>query len=156
MFQGDCYAATGHDLDAIAAWQMALTAGVGEPVIYEQLVDALLRVGRPAEALDTLAEADLRWTDRRGFDARRGLALALLDRHQEALPLLEAAATDPAADRELLFYVMQAIYVGRLSGWLEPSEALRKRFDAFLERYTAAAGTHAALAKTWRRAVQER
>jgi hypothetical protein len=151
-FQGACYAIAGHDLDAIAAWQMALMGNVGLAAIYEQIVDAQLRLGEAEPALETLAEGDLLWTDRAGFDRRRGLALALLDRHQEALPLLEAAAADPSADRELLFFVLQAMHVGRTAGWLDASAETRARFEQYLERYTTQKGSQAAAAKAWRKA----
>ena len=151
-FQGACYAIAGHDLDAIAAWQMALMGNVATAAIYEQIVDAQLRIGEAEAALETLAEGDLLWTDRAGFDRRRGLALALLDRHQEALPLLEAAAADPAADRELLFFVLQAMHVGRTVGWLDASPETKARFERYLERYTSQKGSQAATAKAWRKA----
>jgi hypothetical protein len=151
LFQGDCYAAGGHDRDAVAAWQMALLGNVGTPAIYEQLVDGLLRIGEPQQALDALAEGDLVWLDRAGFDRRRGLALALLDRHQEALPLLEAAAADPAADRDLLFVVLRSMHAGRKAGWLEPDPAVLHRYDGYLERYAALEGPQTSLARDWRK-----
>jgi VWFA-related protein len=155
LFQGDCYAAGGHDRDAVAAWQMALLGNVAAPAIYEQLVDGLLRIGEPQQALDALAEGDLVWLDRVGFDRRRGLALALLDRHQEALPLLEKAASDPSATGDLLFVVMRSMHAGRKAGWLEPGADLRQRYDGYLQRYTAVGGPQAALARDWRKGMEK-
>jgi tetratricopeptide (TPR) repeat protein len=155
LFQGDCYAAGGHDRDAVAAWQMALLGNVAVPAIYEQLVDGLLRIGEPQQALDALAEGDLVWLDRVGFDRRRGLALALLDRHQEALPLLEKAASDPSATGDLLFVVMRSMHAGRKAGWLEPGADLRQRYDGYLQRYTAVGGPQAALARDWRKGMEK-
>jgi VWFA-related protein len=151
LFQGDCYAASGHDRDAVAAWQMALLGNVGTPAIYEQLVDGLLRIGEAQQALDALAEGDLVWLDRPGFDRRRGVALALLDRHQEALPLLEAAASDPAADRDLLFLVLRSMHAGRKAGWLDASDDVARRFDGYLDRYAALQGPQVSLARDWRK-----
>jgi VWFA-related protein len=156
LFQGDCYAASGHDRDAVAAWQMALLGNVGLPVIYEQLVDGYLRLADGAQALQTLAEGDLVWSDRAGFDRRRGLALALLDRHEEALPLLEAAAAAaPSADRDLLFSVLRSMYAGRRSGWLQAGPDVLKRFDGYLERYAAAQGPQLAVAREWKKAFEK-
>jgi hypothetical protein len=155
LFQGACYAAGGHDRDAVAAWQMALLGNVGMPAIYEQLVDGLLRLGEAEQALTVLAEGDLVWLDRAGFDRRRGLALALLDRHQEALPLLEQAASDPAADRDLLFVLLRSMHAGRKAGWLEPGLDLQQRYDSFLERYAALQGPQVALARDWRKGMEK-
>jgi hypothetical protein len=151
-FQGACYAIAGHDRDAIGAWQMALMGNVGTAALYEQIVDAQLRIGDGEAALETLAEGDLQWSDRAGFDRRRGLALALLDRHREALPLLEAAAADPSVDPEVIFFVLQAMHVGRTAGWLDASPGTKARFEQYLERYTSQKGSQAAAAKAWRKA----
>jgi VWFA-related protein len=154
LFQGDCYAASGHDRDAVAAWQMALLGNVGLPVIYEQLVDGYLRLGDGEQALQALSEGDLVWSDRAGFDRRRGLALALLDRHQEALPLLEAAASS-TADRDVLFAVLRSMYAGHRAGWLATAPDVLKRFDEYLERYAAAQGPQLAVAREWRKAFEK-
>ena len=76
FYLGACYAAGGRDSEAVGAWQIALITETDARIVYEVLVDALLRLGEARQAVEILTEARSRWPDDSAIpaEARRGPA----------------------------------------------------------------------------------
>jgi tetratricopeptide (TPR) repeat protein len=78
FYLGACYAASGRDEQAAAAWQIVLLAEGDEPFIFEALADAWLRLQNGEQALAVLARARQRWPDEARFVWRTSAAQALV------------------------------------------------------------------------------
>ena len=156
LFQGDCYAASGHDRDAVAAWQMALLGNVGTPVIYEQLVDGLLRLNEGEEALAALAEGDLVWTRPARVStcvaASRSRCSTVTRRRCRCCrsrPTIRRPTPACSSSR-----CARCTPAARPAGSRAGSDVLA-RYDGYLERYLALKGPQAAIAREWRKGFGE-
>jgi tetratricopeptide (TPR) repeat protein len=151
FYLGACYAANGRDRDAAAAWQTSLVAENVTPFVYVLLGDALLRQRAIDDAVALLGEAAGRWPNDPHVQARRGTALAMAGRSDEALQVLSRYLDRYRTDAERLFVALRLIYEARASG--RSSRTLdedRAKFDEYAARYAAARGQQMELVDRWR------
>jgi tetratricopeptide (TPR) repeat protein len=151
FYLGACYAANGRDRDAAAAWQTSLVAENVTPFVYVLLGDALLRQRAIDDAVALLNEAAGRWPNDPDVQARRGTALAMAGRSDEALQVLNRYLDRYRTDAERLFVALRLIYEARASG--RSSRTLdedRAKFEEYAARYAAARGPQMELVDRWR------
>lgn len=151
FYLGACHAASGRDLDAIGAWQLALLSE-NPAVVYPVLVDALLRVGDGQGALDFIEEAPSVWTDAIERLRREATAHALMGAYETALPMLTTVLEERPDDPSLMFITIQVLYRLHLEGG-GLDAASQARFADLADRYDQADGPQAALVDTWRKFV---
>jgi tetratricopeptide (TPR) repeat protein len=112
VYMGACYAANGHDLEAIGAWQTALIGETGSPTLYAVLGDALLRVKETDQAASILAEGAAAFPDDELLRRRLALAHALAGHRDEALPVLTALVDENPDDDEALLATLALLFEG--------------------------------------------
>jgi VWFA-related protein len=150
FFLGAVHAASGRDIDAIGAWQMA-TIGDDSQAVYPLLVDAQLRVGDAQAALDTIADAPEAWPSEDERLKRAATAQAMLGQFGPALESVAGLLQRHPTDQSLLFVAIQVLYRQHTARPLSSPD--RARFDDYSRRYLDAKGPEAALVQTWRRYV---
>lgn len=147
LYLGACLAAQGQDTEAAGAWQTALAVeALRLRPLHLLLSDALLRSGQAEPARDALEEALRAWPGDADFEARLGLALALLGERARALDLLGRAAAAPGSDPRLLWGVLRLRFAAHLAGGRESDPAALER-DA--RAYLAAGGPQRPLVERW-------
>jgi tetratricopeptide (TPR) repeat protein len=77
FYLGACYASSGRDEQAVAAWQTTLLAERGAPIVYEALADAWLRLQDGGQAAAVLTTALEQWPGDERFVRRMAAARAL-------------------------------------------------------------------------------
>jgi tetratricopeptide (TPR) repeat protein len=149
FYIGACYAAGGRDAEAVNAWQMSLAGLDQYPVVYGLLGEALLRRGQPDRARAILAEAVARWPDDRA--SRLRLVRVELDgrRYDQALEDVDAGLARQAADTDLLFVGMQAIFERVSQGADARASDSLVRLKRYHDAYVAAGGPQQSLAAEW-------
>jgi hypothetical protein len=150
FYLGACYAAGGHDREAVGAWQTSLVSEAEARIVYDVLADGLLRLGEGEQAASILNEARDKWTDDESFVPRLAVAQVLLDRRREALALLEPYIAQHQTDADAIFLALRLMYDtcaagGRMKTAAEDA-ALAQEYAAL---YGAAGGPNAALAARW-------
>ena len=152
---GATRALEGNDRDAIAAWQAAIGAGFDPPTVSRLLIDAYLRLGDTAHAIE-LATAGL---ERQPGDAAltRRLAAAYIaaNRMDDAVRVLDAHLRTSADDADAQWLLLQALFTGaaRAQG-PGADQAGRDRIKEVATRYAQAGGKNAALAAEWAASVK--
>lgn len=149
FYLGACYAAGGRPEQAVNAWQTSL-AGLGRfPAVYRILGEALLEHGEAERAVTVLSRGASKWPE----DARLGARLleAAIDagRHDEALAQAARVAEQEAADPELLFLAMQAIFEAAMATSEPAGVELRRRLEHLRDLYVRANGPRRALVDEW-------
>jgi len=150
FYLGACYAAGGHDREAVGAWQTSLVSEAGARIVYDVLADALLRLSEGEQAASILNEARDKWSDDDSFVPRLAVAEVLLDHRREALALLEPYIAQHQTDADAIFLALRLMYDtcaagGRVRTAAEDA-ALAQEYAAL---YGAAGGPNAALAARW-------
>jgi hypothetical protein len=147
---GSIRATEGNDSEAIAAWQTAIDGGAHAVALWPVMIDAALRLGDTARAVDLATRA----LESAPGDARttRQLARAhlLASRPDAALQVLDAHLGRAADDLEAQWLALHALYSSHVRGSGPGATPQgRARLLELAERYAAANGPHAALARDW-------
>ena len=158
FYVGVCYAAGGRDAQAVSAWQTSLIGLEDHPIVFRLLGEALTRMGQPDLALETIEEASAKWPEDAGFRLR--LVRAALDarRYDRVAAVVDQALARAAADPEVLFTGMQAIFE-EVSGWANPTSragAVLDRLKRYREAYITAGGPRQPLVNEWLAAVEKK
>ena len=134
FFLGACYAAGGNDREAAGAWQMALVSESDARIVYEVLVDALLRLREGEQAGDFVQEAQQRWPDDAAFRPRAAAVAAARSDAAGALDVLVPYIDAHPDDATSLFLAMRVIFQARMDG-----RTIRGAADdaALITRYAA-------------------
>jgi hypothetical protein len=147
FYIGACHAASGHDHEAVGAWQMSLLSDAAD-VVYPPLVDGLLRLGDGLQALTFIDEAPDAWKDEDTRDERLATAEAMTGAYVPALEKLSGLLDRRPDDMDLTYLALQVMYRLRQETGSLP-EADRERFLTYAARYSAAKGPQAALVDSW-------
>jgi tetratricopeptide (TPR) repeat protein len=150
FYLGACYAAGGHDREAVGAWQAALITESDARIIYDVLGDALLRLQDADEAASVLTEARDKWIDDDRFVPRLAASEALRRKPREAIALLDGYVARQPSDADALLLALRLLYDARSAGGRVLSAAddieLARRYA---DLYKAAAGANQALVDRW-------
>jgi VWFA-related protein len=150
FYLGTCYAAGGRDDEAVGAWQTALVAETDARIIYDVLVDALLRLEHADDAADIIEEAQARWPDESGFLPRLAVAEAMRQHREAALQKLGVHLESHPGDAESAGLAVRLIYDAHVAGGgissPEADTALAQKYAAL---YRAAGGANRALIERW-------
>ena len=145
-----CYAASGHDTEAAAAWQTALADGAELPQIYLWLSAARMRAHDMGEARSILEEALQKWP----ADARFARPLAMLygtfGRGREAVRTIERYISAGNEDADSLFMALEWLYHVHAAGAVafNRSQDL-KLAHGWADAYARARGPQQALVQQW-------
>jgi VWFA-related protein len=151
-----CYAAGGKEQHAINAWQTSLISLDHFPFVYGFLVDALLRSGQAAKATELLDEAASRWPDDEGLRLRAAKAAAAAGHSERVLDYLDRMGDRPAADPNLLFLGMYALFQQALDSTDPPAERVLERLTRYRDAYAAAGGPYQPLVAEWVSFVEQK
>jgi len=110
FFLGACYAAAGRDQDAAGTWQLALGKEPRPPAAYVVTADARLRIGQAQSAVDILKPAYDRDPMHDEIARRLAMAYSMLNRHTEALAVLDGYLTRRPNDQDMLFAAITSQY----------------------------------------------
>ena len=145
-----CYAASGHDTEAAAAWQTALADGGELPQIYLWLSAARMRAHDMGEARSILEEALQKWP----ADARFARPLAMLygtfGRGREAVRTIERYISAGNEDADSLFMALEWLYHVHAAGAVAFNRAQDlKLAHGWADAYAKANGPQRALVQQW-------
>ena len=150
FYLGACYAAGGHDSEAIGAWQTALVTEDDARIVYDVLTDALLREGEAERAVEIVAEARGRWTDDSAFLPRLAVAQAMLGHGAQALATLGEYLQLHQADTEAAALAVRLIYEAHAANRTLVSQAGdRELAEKYAAWYRAGGGANEALVNRW-------
>jgi VWFA-related protein len=150
FYLGACYAAGGRDSEAVGAWQTALITESDARIVYDVLVDALLRTEDADQAIEILGEARQRWPDDATFVPRLAAAQAMRQNRSEALATLEGYLDAHRSDTEALALAIRLLYEAHAAGRAVKSAAAdRELAAAYATWYKTAGGSNAALIDRW-------
>ena len=157
FYLGACYAAGGHDREAMTAWRTALLAAEKTPVVYAALADAVFRVGDEQLAIAPLRDAMSAWPGDDELRRRLAMAYALTAQYEDALATVEPYLTRHAGDHEALLVAAHSIYAARVAGQpLLGGDEDRARLTTYARAYAIAKGPHEALVTSWAAFVDKR
>jgi hypothetical protein len=137
---GMARAGQNRDLDAIAAWDSALTGQFAPPLTRQFLAEALLRRGDHARSLTVIGDAAAATP---AFARLAAAAHIAAGRPGDAITILDAHLATAPQDLDAQWLRLHALYAAVVKG--APTE----RFTAEAERYIEANGPHRALAQEW-------
>jgi predicted Zn-dependent protease len=144
------FAASGHDTEAAAAWQIALTDGSDLPQIYEWLSQALLRTDRLPEARAILEEAIGKWPSDPRFTGPLAAMYAMFGQGREAIATLQRYLTARPDDSEAFRLGVEWIYQAHVSGQVVHTDVEDlKLARAYAGAYTKVNRAQAELVKLW-------
>jgi tetratricopeptide (TPR) repeat protein len=148
FYIGACYAAGGRDPQAVNAWQTSLVGLEQFPVVFRLLAEAMVRMGQPDRALETLDEAIAKWPG--DADMRLRTARAALDakRYDRVFTLVDEAGTGRSSP-DLLLAGIQAVYEQASLQAGAPGGEAMGRARRYRDAYAAAGGTRQALVAEW-------
>jgi VWFA-related protein len=156
FYLGSCYAAGGRDREAVGAWSTSLVTEADARIVYDVLVDALLRLQDGTRALAILSRARDRWPDDDSFVPRLAAAQALLQRRDQAIEVLVPYIDRHPDDTAVLALAVRLLFDAHAAGKAATSpprdRELAVRFAAL---YRAANGAEAALVDRWAAFVQQ-
>ena len=148
-YLGVCFAAAGHDDEAIAAWRKA-AAGADVPEVHAWIIDALLRTKRFGEARAATESASARWP----ADATFARPLAILNatggNARDAMLALDRYLDQHRGDEASLFLALSWLFEAKRAGLAvrERSEDVRLA-RRYAEQYAALNGTRQPLVNVW-------
>jgi predicted Zn-dependent protease len=144
------YAASGHDVEAAAAWQTALIDGDEYPQIYLWLGDALMRTRDLAQARTILEEGAAKWPSDLRFTKPLALLYATFGQGREAVRTLERYLSDRHDDVEALYLGVEWIYQLHAAGAVAQTRAEdAKLARGYANAYEKAKGPRINLVKQW-------
>lgn len=151
------FAASGHDVEAVSAWQTALVDGSDQPEIYEWLSGALMRNRDLALARSVLEEAVDKWPSDVRFARPLALVYATFGQGREAMRALERHLVAEPNDVPSLQLAVEWIYQLRNANAFahSPAEdsALAKRYA---ETYARNRGPQQPLVKQWLEFIEKK
>jgi pentatricopeptide repeat protein len=157
FYLGACYAAGGKDREAVGAWQAALISESDARIVYEVLVDALLRLNDVEKAKEILQEARERW---QGDDVLvpRAAAVAAAGREPKAaLDMLDSYLDAHPAETDALFLAMRLLYQASADGKpLVGRQEDAARMAKYAKQYDMANGSERAIVERWLTFVRSR
>jgi VWFA-related protein len=144
------YAASGHDVEAAAAWQTALIDGDEYPQIYLWLGDALMRTHDLAQARTILEEGAAKWPSDLRFTKPLALLYATFGQGREAVRTLERYLSDRHDDVEALYLGVEWLYQLHAAGAVAQTRAEdAKLARGYANAYEKAKGPEVRLVKQW-------
>ena len=152
---GSIRASEGNDGDAINAWQTAIEGGANALALWPVMIDAALRLGDTARAMDLATRALESSPGHARVTRQLARAHMMASRPDAALQVLEAHLGRAADDLEAQWLVLHTLYASYVAGSGSGATPQgRSRLLELAERYAAANGPHAALARDWALAVR--
>jgi tetratricopeptide (TPR) repeat protein len=150
FYLGVARALEANDRDAVAAWQSALEAGMPGPIVTPLLVDAYLRLGDLARALDLTRTLVANGVP----DASILRALATIHvaqgREEEAIPLIETHLAAEPDDPDGQYVLLHALFAGHVNArGVGATTEGRERFRTTARTYIDAKGRHAGVVAEW-------
>ncbi len=149
FYLGATYAAGGDDRQAVGAWQTALIAETGSPVLYRLLTDALLRLEDGPQALDIAREASASWPANPELKRRLGIACAMTGRDPEALDALGPYVESHPTDAGALFVMLRVLFEGFVSGGKGEGGLDRSRLVQYARSYASTQGPNREIVAHW-------
>lgn len=149
MYLGACFAAGGHDREAIAAWQVALADEASTPILHILVADAYLRLKDTPQALDILGEASERWPSDDRVTKRLATAHLIANEPAEAMKILDPYLERNPGDLDAMFLAIQSLHE---AGSEQPGSAdadANARFVNYGRAYVAAGGTYRVVVEQW-------
>jgi VWFA-related protein len=150
VYLGVCFAATGHDNEALAAWRRAVANTGDVPELHEWLIDALMRTKSYGEARTTAERARQQWPS----DTRFTRPIALLDatagRARDAVTGMERYVSDRPDDEAALFLTLKWLFTAKRAGLVvhdRDRDATLAR--AYAQQYSAIQGASQPLVNLW-------
>jgi VWFA-related protein len=110
FFLGATYATVGRDQDAAGTWQLALGKEPRPATAYVVAADARMRIGQAQSAVDILKPAYERDPMHDEIARRLVTAYSMLNRHTEALAVLDGYLTRRPNDQDMLFAAIASQY----------------------------------------------
>jgi predicted Zn-dependent protease len=150
VYLGACFAAGGKDQEAAGAWQTALIKEADVPAVHLLLIDALLRLGKGAPALEAIERARNRWPDDPALKRRFVIAGLAAGRTHDAFTTLDSLQPQQADDEPALALGLQVLYQAIVSSQpVESLDADRARLLKYADAYRRLNGPSAALVEAW-------
>jgi VWFA-related protein len=157
FYLGACYAAGGRDREAAGAWETALITESGARIVYEVLVDALLRLNDVAKAREILEEARGRWAGEEALVPRAAAVAAAGRDAKGALGLLAPYIDAHEGDAEAIFLAMRLIYQASADGRpLSSRTQDAASMSRYAAKYRAAKGQEREIVDRWLAFVEAR
>ena len=153
FYLGACYAAGGHDTEAVTQWRRALLAADTVSVEHGALADALFRTSASGQAILLLREALTAWPKDDELLRRLAIAHALELEYDEALAIIEPYVERHPTDPEALLVALVAMFSGHADGSARLDDEAVERMRAYANAYGTAEGPHLGLALDWVRFV---
>jgi hypothetical protein len=155
VIRGGVHASDGNDRDAIAAWEGAIQSGTETAIVAPLIVDAWLRLGDAARALEVARHALTSAPNDPRLSRQLAAAHILAGRFDEALTVLEAHLQREPTDLDAQWLVLHTLFAGFVAGHGPGASADgRARLVDLAGRYADAHGAHAELARDWSAAVR--
>ena len=152
---GAIRATEGNDRDAIVAWETAIANGTEPTAIWPLMIDAWLRQGDTARAIELARRGLAAAPDHPRFTRQLATAYLSSKQPETALQVLDAHLARHPDDVEAQWLVLHALFAGYVEGTGPgASESGRARIGELAARYAAANGSHATLARDWAAAVR--
>ncbi len=149
FYEGACAAASGREQQAINAWQTSLVGLDDMPIVYQVIVDAMLRMRQGDEARDLLKEAADRWPDDEGIRLRAAKVAAATGHYEQVLEYLDRSADRVPTDPGMLFLAMHALFQQVLDAKEPPAASILERLTRYRDSYVAAGAPYQPLVAEW-------
>ena len=148
-YLGVCFAAAGHDDEAMAAWRKA-AAGADVPEVHAWVIDALLRTKRFGEARAATDVASARWPADATFARPLAILNAIGGNARDAMLALDRYLDQHRGDEASLFLALSWLFEAKRAGLAvrERSEDVRLA-RRYAEQYAALNGTRQPLVNVW-------
>jgi hypothetical protein len=152
---GALRASEGNDREAVAVWEAAVASGADASALRPLILDALLRQGQAERVIALSREALERSPDDRRLSRQQAAACIAANRHADALRVLDGLLKSDPEDVQAQWLAMHALFAGFVGASGPGADAAgRTRLAELAERYIAAKGPHASLAREWANAVR--
>ena len=156
FYLGACFAAGGRDEQAVGAWQTSLATEADARIIFDVLVDALLRLQDGQESMAVIAEARERWPDDDTFLPRLAVAQNLAGQAGSALDTLDRYLERHPRDTDAITLALRILYDAHAAG-----RSVRAGADdgalatSLAGMYKTGGGTNPALIDRWVTAIRK-
>ncbi len=149
-YLGACFAAAGHDVEALAAWRRLTSTSPDLPDVHVWMVDALLRTKSYGEARAAAERALARWPDDARFLRSLALLKATAGNARDAIVDLARYLEGQPADEDSLLLAVNWLFQAKRGGLQihEPGEAIRLA-RGYADRYAAGQGSSVPLVNLW-------
>ena len=150
VYLGATWAAAGNDKQAAGAWRTALIKESETSALHVWLADALLRQGRPDEALEVIEPARAQWPADIELKRRFVAGALLAGRPAEGLKALDDLLAAREDDVPSLTFGLLVLYEASMDGRpVETVEADRAHMKRLAEAYRARGGASQPLIDAW-------